>query len=92
MIPPGKNSGAFPARSAGNRAFRSKSSELPMQFLWAFRCNPLRAPSGSSKSNHEIANGNFMGAKLPLAILHVQPGGRGFAIRVLIRNCLKSEY
>ncbi|MDR1180097.1 MAG: hypothetical protein LBK44_06295 [Spirochaetales bacterium] len=26
----------------GDRAFRSKSSELPMQFLWAFRCNPLR--------------------------------------------------
>jgi hypothetical protein len=25
-----------------NRAFRSKSSELPMQFLWAFRCNPSR--------------------------------------------------
>jgi hypothetical protein len=29
-----------------NRAFRYKSSDLPMQILWAFRCNPLRAPSG----------------------------------------------
>jgi hypothetical protein len=36
------NLGAFLAQSAKNRAFRSKSSELPMQFLWAFRCNPLR--------------------------------------------------
>ncbi|MDR1317972.1 MAG: hypothetical protein LBK13_13985 [Spirochaetales bacterium] len=26
-----------------NRAFRSKSSEAPMRFLRAFRCNPLRA-------------------------------------------------
>ncbi|MDR1179411.1 MAG: hypothetical protein LBK44_02805 [Spirochaetales bacterium] len=24
------------------RAFRSKSSDLPMQILWAFRYNPLR--------------------------------------------------
>ncbi|MDR1179987.1 MAG: hypothetical protein LBK44_05740 [Spirochaetales bacterium] len=24
-----------------NRAFRSKSSEAPMRFLWAFRCNPI---------------------------------------------------
>jgi hypothetical protein len=38
--------GTFLARSAKNRAFRSKSSDLPMQILWAFRCNPLRAPSG----------------------------------------------
>jgi hypothetical protein len=38
--------GAFLARSAKNRAFRSKSSDLPMQILWAFRYNPLRAPSG----------------------------------------------
>jgi hypothetical protein len=30
------------AQSAKNRAFRCKSSELPMQFLWAFRSNPLR--------------------------------------------------
>ncbi|MDR1179042.1 MAG: hypothetical protein LBK44_00935 [Spirochaetales bacterium] len=29
-----------------NRAFRCKSSDLPMQILWAFRYNPLR--SGSS--------------------------------------------
>jgi hypothetical protein len=38
--------GAFLAQSAKNRAFRYKSSEAPMRFLWAFRCNPLRAPSG----------------------------------------------
>jgi hypothetical protein len=25
-----------------NQAFRSKSSDLPMQILWAFRYNPLR--------------------------------------------------
>ncbi|MDR1180158.1 MAG: hypothetical protein LBK44_06600 [Spirochaetales bacterium] len=31
------------AQSAKNRAFRCKSSDLPMQILWAFRCNPLRA-------------------------------------------------
>ncbi|MDR1178934.1 MAG: hypothetical protein LBK44_00385 [Spirochaetales bacterium] len=29
------------AQSAKNRAFRCKSSELPMQFLWAFRYNPI---------------------------------------------------
>jgi hypothetical protein len=29
-----------------NRAFRCKSSDLLMQILWAFRCNPLRTPSG----------------------------------------------
>jgi hypothetical protein len=34
--------GAFPALRAGNQAFRCKSSDLPMQILWAFRCNPLR--------------------------------------------------
>jgi hypothetical protein len=27
-------------RCAKNQAFRSKSSELPMQFLRAFHCNP----------------------------------------------------
>jgi hypothetical protein len=36
--------GASPLR--GDRAFRSKSSDLLMQILWAFRYNPLRAPSG----------------------------------------------
>jgi hypothetical protein len=40
--------GAFPALRAGNRAFRSKSSDLPMQILWAFRYNPLR-PTGFSR-------------------------------------------
>jgi hypothetical protein len=37
---------AFLALRAKNRAFRSKSSEAPMRFLWAFRFNPWRAPSG----------------------------------------------
>ncbi|MDR1179195.1 MAG: hypothetical protein LBK44_01715, partial [Spirochaetales bacterium] len=37
-----RNLGAFPALRAGNRAFRSKSSEAPMRFLWAFRYNPWR--------------------------------------------------
>ncbi|MDR1180304.1 MAG: hypothetical protein LBK44_07340 [Spirochaetales bacterium] len=40
-----RNSGAFFAQSAKNRAFRSKSSDLLMQILWAFRYNPLR-PTG----------------------------------------------
>jgi hypothetical protein len=36
--------GAFicPRRGQINRAFRSKSSEAPMRFLWAFRYNPSR--------------------------------------------------
>jgi hypothetical protein len=34
---------------AKNQAFRFKSSDLLMQILWAFRCNPLRAHSGSAK-------------------------------------------
>jgi hypothetical protein len=33
----------FSAAPKKNRAFRSKSSALPMQSLRAFRCNPLRA-------------------------------------------------
>jgi hypothetical protein len=40
--------GAFLALRAKNRAFRSKSSKLPMQFLRAFRCNPLRGLRASS--------------------------------------------
>jgi hypothetical protein len=34
--------GAFLAFHAKNRAFRSKSADLPMQILWDFRFNPLR--------------------------------------------------
>jgi hypothetical protein len=41
-----KNSGAFLARRAKNRAFRSNSSDLLMQILWGFRFNPLRGPGG----------------------------------------------
>jgi hypothetical protein len=37
----------FWRRNAKNRAFRSKSSDLPMQILRAFRFNPLR-PTGFS--------------------------------------------
>jgi hypothetical protein len=41
--PPGvQNLGAFFALRAKNRAFRSKSADLLMQILWAFRCNPWR--------------------------------------------------
>ncbi|MDR1179237.1 MAG: hypothetical protein LBK44_01925 [Spirochaetales bacterium] len=36
------SSGAFLALRAKNQAFRSKSSEALMRFLWAFRYNPLR--------------------------------------------------
>ncbi|MDR1179395.1 MAG: hypothetical protein LBK44_02725 [Spirochaetales bacterium] len=35
-------------RGQKNRAFRCKSSEAPMRFLWAFRYNPLR-PTGFSR-------------------------------------------
>jgi hypothetical protein len=37
-----------------NRAFRSKSSEALMRFLWAFRCNPLArpAPCAGEEFNH----------------------------------------
>ncbi|MDR1178895.1 MAG: hypothetical protein LBK44_00190 [Spirochaetales bacterium] len=31
----------FAANAAKNRAFRCKSSEAPMRFLWAFRYNPI---------------------------------------------------
>jgi hypothetical protein len=59
-IPIGKrlSSGAFfcPLRGQKNRAFRSKSSDLQMQILWAFRYNPLR--SGSSEPGQGIACGN----------------------------------
>jgi hypothetical protein len=49
---------ASPAKK--NRAFRYKSSEAPMRFLWAFRYYPLR--SGSSELCHGIAAGNSVGA------------------------------
>ncbi|MDR1179105.1 MAG: hypothetical protein LBK44_01260, partial [Spirochaetales bacterium] len=45
-------SGASPAQRGG-RAFRYKSSEAPMRFLWAFRYNPLRG--GSSRQGPAIA-------------------------------------
>jgi hypothetical protein len=72
--------GAFFALRAKNRAFRSKSSDLPLQSLWAFRSNPLR--SGRSVPGQEIAAGNFLGAQLPLAIVHIQPGGRNFGTKL----------
>jgi hypothetical protein len=36
-------------RRPKNRAFRSKSSDLPMQILWAFRYNPSRSGSLETK-------------------------------------------
>jgi hypothetical protein len=36
---------AHPAAPRPDRAFRSNSSDLPMQILRGFRCNPLR-PTG----------------------------------------------
>jgi hypothetical protein len=72
-----QNLGAFLALCAKNRAFRSKSSEAPMRFLWAFRYNPgcmgeqriceckfATSPlrSGGSEPGQEIACGNFPGA------------------------------
>jgi hypothetical protein len=41
--------GAFLALRAKNRAFRCKSSDLLMQILWAFRCNPWRRTSARRK-------------------------------------------
>ncbi|MDR1179833.1 MAG: hypothetical protein LBK44_04950 [Spirochaetales bacterium] len=39
---------AHSGASRRNRAFRSKSSDLPMQILWAFRYNPIaRAPAAN---------------------------------------------
>jgi hypothetical protein len=51
------SSGAFfcPLRGQKNRAFRSKSSEAPMRFLWAFRYNPLRTPSANCASVYAFA-------------------------------------
>ncbi|MDR1178993.1 MAG: hypothetical protein LBK44_00680 [Spirochaetales bacterium] len=40
-----------------NRAFRSKSSDLPMQILWAFRYNPWR--SGSLRTNSRNCQRQF---------------------------------
>ncbi|MDR1179978.1 MAG: hypothetical protein LBK44_05695 [Spirochaetales bacterium] len=40
----------FCSYAAKNRAFRSKSSDLPMQILWAFRSNPLRVHQRLSKT------------------------------------------
>jgi hypothetical protein len=48
---------ASPAQK--NRAFRSKSSELPMQFLRAFRYNPSRA---HQRQPLELPFGNSRGA------------------------------
>ncbi|MDR1179194.1 MAG: hypothetical protein LBK44_01710 [Spirochaetales bacterium] len=43
--------GAFfcPRRGQKNRAFRCKSSEAPMRFLWAFRSNPWRMAAANIK-------------------------------------------
>jgi hypothetical protein len=54
------------ALRAKNRAFRSKSSEAQMRFLWAFRSNPLRAPGGSAKSLRDFANTQNTQAASPL--------------------------
>jgi hypothetical protein len=40
------------SQSAKNRAFRSKSSDLLMQILWAFRFNPLRPTVFSRYARH----------------------------------------
>jgi hypothetical protein len=53
------HTGAFPALRAGNRAFRSKSSEAPMRFLWAFRSNPIA--HGSSEPVPGNCQGQFPG-------------------------------
>jgi hypothetical protein len=42
-----------------NRAFRSKSSEAPMRFLWAFRYNPWRT---HQRLTTAIAFGNCVGS------------------------------
>jgi hypothetical protein len=50
-----KDMGTFLALRAKNRAFRSKSSDLPMQILWAFRCNPLRGGSDGPRNCEAIS-------------------------------------
>jgi hypothetical protein len=50
-----RNLGAFLAQSAKNRAFRCKSSEAPMRFLWAFRCNPLRMAAQNQLTELPVA-------------------------------------
>jgi hypothetical protein len=49
--------------------FRSKSSDLPMQILWAFRYNPSR-PTGFSQ--RQLWN---QAAKLPMAISRIRVYG-----------------
>jgi uncharacterized lipoprotein YbaY len=52
----------FFARKAGqkNRAFRSKSSEAPMRFLWAFRSNPIAQAAAPNQATRIIAEGNYV--------------------------------
>ncbi|MDR1178926.1 MAG: hypothetical protein LBK44_00345 [Spirochaetales bacterium] len=38
-----------PKTGKKNRAFRSKSSDLPMQILWAFHYNPSRGRQPGTK-------------------------------------------
>jgi hypothetical protein len=37
------------SRIQKNRAFRYKSSDLPMQILWAFRCNPIARAAAANQ-------------------------------------------
>jgi hypothetical protein len=48
--------GAFLALRAKNRVFRSNSSDLLMQILWDFRCNPLHGPASYAQFASQIAH------------------------------------
>ncbi|MDR1315725.1 MAG: hypothetical protein LBK13_02525 [Spirochaetales bacterium] len=54
-------------RRPKNRAFRSKSSELPMQFLWAFRFNPLRRAAAAQNRFAILRQPGCMGEQPPCA-------------------------
>jgi hypothetical protein len=53
------SSGAFfAANAAKNRAFRSKSSDAPMRFLWAFRSNPFALAAAPNQATRISADGS----------------------------------
>jgi hypothetical protein len=70
--------GAFLALHAKNRAFRSKSSEAPMRFLWAFRSNPWRrAASEFAERKFAASQDAWASSKIAYAILPPAPSRGG---------------
>jgi hypothetical protein len=56
--------------AAKNRAFRSKSSDLPMQILWAFRYN---APEDGRFPRSMDCSGRYRAPGIPCAIGSSEP-------------------